>query len=237
VHNWDCFANPATFARHLKETGVERLTLLGPLEGGLNPSPVQIEQSNARTLDYMRRFGPRVSGLCYVNPAHSEHALAEWQRCASLGMIGLKLWVSIFCDDRRVDPVLQDVFAKDRPVLIHAWRKRDGNLPGECTADHVVRLAKRYPAGKIIMAHMAGDWEYGIKAVRDLANVWVDFAGTINEAGAYEMAVKELGENRILFGTDGPADYYHCLARVLNASLTSRAKRKILFGNADQLFS
>lgn len=237
VHNWAGFADPDVFARHLKETGVDRLTLLGPLTGGVDPSPIDVERSNASTLDYTKRFGPCVSGLCYVNPTYPEHALAEWQRCAALGMIGLKIWVSTLCDHRKVEPVLLDVFSQDRPVLIHAWRKSGGNLPGESTADHVARLAKRHPTGKIIMAHMAGDWEYGLKAIRDLPNVWVDFAGTINEAGAYEMAVKELGEDRVLFGTDGPADYYHCLARVLNASIPEEAKRKILFENSQTLFS
>lgn len=237
VHNWSVFADPDIFERHLKETGVDHLTLLGPLTGGLDPSPLDVERSNTSTVDYITRFGPRVSGLCYVNPSHPEHALNEWLRCETRGMIGLKIWVGTLCDDHRVDPVLRDVFSKGRPVIIHAWRKTDGNLPGESNADHVVRLAKRHPTGKIVMAHMAGDWEYGLKAVRDFPNIWVDFAGTINEAGAYEMAIREVGEDRILFGTDGPADYYHCLARVLKASITGRAKRKILFENAQRLFS
>jgi len=236
VHNWGCFASPDVLSRHLEETHVDRVTLLGPLEGGVNPSPAEVARSNDRTLAFVERFAPRVNGLCYINPEYPEHALAEWGRCRSRGLIGLKIWVATLCDDAKLEPVLQEVLAQQCPVLIHAWRKVDGNLPGESSADHVARLAARYPTGKFIMAHMAGDWEYGLKAVRHLPNVSVDFAGTVNEAGAYEMAVSELGDDRILFGTDGPADFFHCLARVRHATISMNSKRKILFENASRLF-
>jgi hypothetical protein len=81
------------------------------------------------------------------------------------------------------------------------------------------------------MAHIGGDWEYGVKAIRDCANVRVDFAGSVNEWGAYEMAVRELGEDRVIFGTDMPADYLENLGRVLQGSFPDDVQAKILAGN------
>jgi predicted TIM-barrel fold metal-dependent hydrolase len=237
VHNWLSLATLDAFEAFLAETGVSMVTVLGPLLGGYEPSPLEVENSNNRTLECMRRFPSQVRGLCYVNPQHRKHSLEEWRRCSLQGMDGIKLWVATLCSDARAEPVLAAAFDAGKPVLVHCWRKATGNLPHESTPDHVLEAAEKFPHGKFIMAHFGGDWEYGLRCIRDAKNVFADFSGTINEAGAYERAFEELGEDRVLFGTDGPANYHVCLQRVLGLPVPAATKRKILFENAARLFN
>ena len=49
------------------------------------------------------------------------------------------------------------------------------------------------------MAHMGAQFEHGLHAVADCPNVAVDYAGTVNEKGAYETALRLLGPDRIVF--------------------------------------
>ena len=65
--------------------------------------------------------------------------------------------------------------------------------------------------------------------------MWVDFSGTINEYGAYELAVQELGEDRVVFGTDLPADFHGNLGRVLEGNWPQVTLRKILCDNFEAM--
>jgi len=122
------------------------------------------------------------------------------------------------------------------PVLQHAWFKITGCIPGESTPVDVVALARGFPGVTIIMAHIGGDWQRGIKAVRDLPNVLVDTSGSIVDCGMIEEAVAELGAKRILFGTDLPdIDFWTNLGKIDGAEITAEQRSLILHGNASRL--
>ena len=96
----------------------------------------------------------------------------------------------------------------------------------------IAELANRYPEGCFIMAHMGAQFEHGLQAVADCENVIVDYAGTINEKGAYELGLELLGEDRIVFGTDLPgACYYTNAGRVLEMNASDGVKQKIFSEN------
>jgi predicted TIM-barrel fold metal-dependent hydrolase len=120
-------------------------------------------------------------------------------------------------------------------MLVHTWRKSTGNLPNESTPTDMAALARRYPEGRFQMAHFGGDWEFGLRAIRSCPNVWADFSGSVNEYGAYELAIELLGEDRIVFGTDLPADFHLNLGRVLQGGWPSATLQKILAGNFESL--
>jgi predicted TIM-barrel fold metal-dependent hydrolase len=86
------------------------------------------------------------------------------------------------------------------------------------------------------MAHIGGDWQRGIKAVRDLPNVMIDICGSIVDCGMIEMAVEELDAGRILFGTDLPdIGFWSNLGKVTGADITDEQKNLILYENAVRL--
>jgi predicted TIM-barrel fold metal-dependent hydrolase len=92
-------------------------------------------------------------------------------------------------------------------------------------------LATRYLEGKFLMAHFGGNWEWGLRAIAHLPNVWADFSGTINEFGAYELALKLLGDRRVVFGSDLSADFWGNAGRVLQAKTDQQVLDRIFHGN------
>jgi hypothetical protein len=236
AHQWNVFQDISVLKRFLdRNPDLRWVLLLSDLRGGYWPSPEEIEASNASTLRYVREIPDRLLGYCYVNPVYSQHAVEEFARCFDAGMLGLKLWVATRCSDPRNFPVIEAAIARGAPILAHTWRKSTGNLYSESTPLDMADLARRYPEGKFHMAHIGGDWEFGIRAIRHCSNVRVDFAGSVNERGAYEMAVWELGEDRVIFGTDLPADYLENLGRVLQCGFPEMTQAKILAGNFEAM--
>ncbi len=201
------------------------------------PTPEIFIEANNDVAAMMRKYPDLVLGFCYVSPAYPEESLAEMRRCfEDLGMVGLKLWVAAYADDPRVFPLVEKALDYGVPVLQHAWHKATGNLPHESDPVHVAALAQRYPTAEIIMAHIGGDWEYGIEAIKDCPNVSVDTSGSIVDMGLVEHAVQELGAGRVLFGSDADGvDLPVALAKVLDAEIPETDRVKILGGNMQAL--
>ena len=126
------------------------------------------------------------------------------------------------------------VFSK----LIHALKKSQfAGVPTENTSVEIRNLALRYPELKIIMAHVDGNCYHGVPNVRDLTNVYVDISGRGNREGELEYIVENLGEDRVLFGTDlSESSFCAPYSTVASAQLSDSAKQKILFENAVRVF-
>jgi predicted TIM-barrel fold metal-dependent hydrolase len=91
-------------------------------------------------------------------------------------------------------------------------------------------LARRHPGASIICGHTGGQWELGIRAIRDVPNVTIDLAGSDPTAGLVEMAVRELGARRILYGSDAPGrSFASQLAKVYGADVPDET-RQLIFG-------
>jgi len=237
AHNWSLYADPDKLREAVERFDVTWTVLAAPLLGGAYPSRSEIVASNDLTLRFMCELPDRVLGLAYLNPVWEDQAPGELCRCLDAGMIGMKLWVATRCTDPRVFPLVEICVERQVPMLLHTWVKITGNMKYESTPTDMAELAARYPEGKFVMAHFGGDWEFGLKAIRHLPNVRADFCGSINERGAYEMGVRELGPDRVCFGTDGPADYLTNLGRVLQCPFSDEVKQKILATNFESLLA
>lgn len=201
------------------------------------PTPDIFIGANNDVAECMRRYPDLVLGFCYLNPMYEDESLAEMSRCIEdLGMVGVKLWVAAYADYPGVYPIVERATRYGVPVLQHAWHKATGNLPHESKPTHVATLARRYPEADIIMAHIAGDWERGIEAVRDCPNVLVDTSGSIVEMGMIETAVEALGAERVLFGSDAHgADLSVTVAKILGADISEPDKALVMGGNMDSI--
>jgi uncharacterized protein len=115
--------------------------------------------------------------------------------------------------------------------------KSVGQLPLESDPTHIANLARAYPQAKIIMPHIGGNFYYSCDVIADYPNVWTDPSGTYCESGMVEHAVRMLGAERIVFGSDAPgADFVNNLAKVLAADITREQQRMILADNARRLW-
>jgi len=186
---------------------------LGPQGRGYlqDPSFEELTQGNDECAAFVRAHPDVLAGYCYVNPSRTQEALDEMER-RLLGQadafVALKLWVAVRCSDARLDPIMEFCAAHAVPVLQHTWMKvgptgpGSGNLPGESTPLDLLALARRHPKVKFFGGHTGGDWEWGVAALKQVDNVWLDVAGG-EATGAYaEIALAAVGAGRIVYGTD-----------------------------------
>lgn len=199
-----------------------------------HPSPDDVHAMNRILARELARFPDRLKGYCYVNPRGGAGSMDDLRRCVEDdGMIGMKLWVATLADDPLVDPFLEYAAERRLIVLTHAWRKTVGQLPYESTAQHVSAVAARHPGVRFVMAHLGGQTESALEAIRAQRNVAVDTSGTIIGAGEVALAVERLGPERVVFGSDL---HHACLeanvGKILGAGLGDDALRGVLGGTA-----
>jgi predicted TIM-barrel fold metal-dependent hydrolase len=229
--------SPGERIAHLLEfadrMGIERVVVFMGYPWAYDPSPEDVRRQNDQVIEAIERSRGRALGFVYLNPKHTEESLAELDRCVRDGpLVGVKLWVAVRCHEKCLDPIVRRAVELKAPILQHTWYKITGNLPGESTAADLAQLAARHPTASFIAAHAGGDWELGIRAIRAASNVTAEISGGDPTAGVVEMAVRELGAERVIYGSDvAGRSFASQLAKVVGADISEDHKRLILGGN------
>jgi predicted TIM-barrel fold metal-dependent hydrolase len=228
------------YVRRAERFGVDRICLSGDVARyGFGPTARQVRQINRWTLQAMGRHGERIIGLCFINPgvgADAARREIDWA-IGRHAFRGIKLWVAVNCRSRKLDPVLAEAQRRGVPVLQHSSNSVLGRAaPNESTPADVADLAGRFPSVPLIMAHVGLARLEGLAEVAPHRNVLVDTAGCQPARGMLEEAVRRLGAERVVFGTDLPIrDYASVLGRLEEMPLTDRQRRLILGLNAGRL--
>ncbi len=230
-------ARLASLLTYADRLGIERLCVSMGMTWSYDPPPEDLRKQNDEVLRAVSRFPDRAFGFVYLNPKHTEASLAELDRCVRDGpMVGVKLWVARHCNAPELDPLVRRATELKAVILQHTYLKVTGNLPEESTPQELAELARRHPEAKFICAHSGADWEIGFRAIRDCPNIFPDLCGFDPTAGVTEMAVRELGVERLLYGSDaGGRSFASQLAKVLGAEIPNGAKRLILAENLKRL--
>ncbi len=227
----------AKLLQYADRVGIARLCVMMGLKWNYDPTPEFMRKSNDEALQAVRKFPDRAFGFVYVNPKHTQASLDELNRCVRDGpMVGVKLWCALHCNDPLLDPIVARAAELKAIVAQHCWIKITGNLPGEFTPMDMAELAARHPKATFSCIHTGGDWERGIRAIRPHPNVYADINGGDPTAGFTGMAVRELGAERVLYGSDaGYRSFASQLAKVHGAEIPDTAKRLIFAGNTKRL--
>jgi predicted TIM-barrel fold metal-dependent hydrolase len=219
--------------------GIERLVFFMGYPWSLNPTPAEFRRQNDQVIEALQHWSDRALGFAYLNPNFADESLDELNRCVRDGpLVGVKLWVATRCSEARLDPIVHRASELQAVIFQHTWRKAGGNLAGESSPEDLAQLAARHPRATFICGHAGGDWEWGIRAVRSSPRVWIGLGGSDPTAGMVEMAVRELGADRILYGSDvGGRSFASQLAKVEGADIPLSLKRKILGENLKRLLT
>jgi len=119
-------------------------------------------------------------------------------------------------------------------VLSHSGEKN--SMPVD-----LVKCADDFPEMKLILAHLGnGGPDLHVRAIQNSrkGNVFVDTSSAAGlTSGLLEWAVKEIGAERIVYGTDSPL-YFAPMqrARIDYAEISDNDKKLILCDNATKLF-
>ena len=227
----------AEMIRFADRMGIDRLCTYMGYPHLNDPTPEQLREQNDVVLQAISHWHHRAFGFVYLNPNHLQFSLDEFNRCVRDGpMVGVKLWVARRANTPELDPIIERAAALRAVIFQHTWFKTGGNPPGESTPMDVAELARRHPSVPIICGHTGGNWEIGIRAIRGVKNLYADVAGSDPTAGFVEMAVRELGAGRVIYGSDvGGRSFASQLGKVMGAQIPAPARDQILAGNLRRL--
>lgn len=202
------------------------------------PSLKDMRAGNRFLLKLIEENRGFIFGYAYINPAHGDKALEELEFGLKKGMIGMKLGASVRCTSALLEPLLRKCIEHGVPVLHHIFQRRRGEYPDLVLSDaaDLAKLARQYPVARFIQAHIAGggDWQFGLRAAADIPNIWVDISGSGSDQGMVEFALKTVGEDRLLFGSDLTLDT--AIARLETLKRAGANIEKISFLNAQKVF-
>src|SRR5262249_8298111 len=226
----------ANLIRFADRIGVERVCLFMGSPFLMDPTAQQLREQNDQVLQALAHYHDRAFGFVYTSGKHPDESVREIDRCIKNGpMVGVKLWVARRAADKELDPIIARAAELKAPILQHTWFKANGNFPGESTPLDLVELAKRHPKAALICGHSGGDWQLGIRAATSL---YTETGGSDPTSGFVEFAVKELGADRVLYGSDaGGRSFASQLAKVQGADVPEEAKKKILGENLKRLLT
>jgi predicted TIM-barrel fold metal-dependent hydrolase len=207
--------------------------------------PVATKPSQVRTINHAaaQNRSERIIAFGALHPL-VDNAAAEVAYLAANGVKGVKLhpeYQDFYVDDPALDRLYGPLQEAGLVVVFHA-----GWDPGPFTCDHapptaIRRVHERYPAMKIVAAHMGGFmmWE---EVRRELAGlpVWLDTSAAADHLGAdtFRELVRMHGSGRLLFASDAPwFDMAAARSWVEGIGLGGPETAAILGGNAAQLLA
>ncbi|MCK4283227.1 MAG: amidohydrolase [Candidatus Brocadiae bacterium] len=214
-----------------RQSGVDKVLLL---TSGTRATPEELRERNDCTLRLMESDPDFFLPAMYLCPEHgAEFIKDEAARCVEAGMVAIKQSSGETASDARLDPIARAAAEHDIPIVYHAWYKTVEIFEHESTAADIADLARRHPDTHIIMAHLTGVNRRGVQDVEDLPNVSVDTSGGWYDSEMVEYAVRHMGADRVVYGSDYPGrDYAPQVGRVLGTNLSDEDKEKILWRNA-----
>jgi uncharacterized protein len=224
--------------------GIEKMCISRPVTNfsGKEPEgPEIVRRNNDLIIDALKHHPDRFIGYLTLNPRYPKEAMEEFQRCVDNGLTGYKGYTQVKINDPLYYPLIEKFIEHRMIIFMHAFTqlgmggyrmKYDIGRDQHCSIpEDFVEAAQRYPEAIFQFAHIGGggDWEYQCKALQHSPNVYVDTSGSNNEENIIDFAVKYLGEDRLLFGTD--SSYYQGVGKILSSGLSDSQRKKVFFEN------
>lgn len=190
----------------------------------------------------------RVVPFCSVDPGWGDAAVAEVERCLSLGARGIG---ELHADTQDWSPENPDglrrlmALAEEAavPVVVHASEPVGHRYPGkgEITPERLLALAAAFPGVTFVFAHFGGGLPFYAlmpEVAGALSNTYFDTAAApfLYRPDVYAVSVAAAGSDRILFGSDFPLIRQgRALHEARETRLTDAELARVLGGNAAEL--
>jgi len=222
------------FARYLDQTGVHK-GIINNVRCQLAKSPADFISGNREVARFVERYKGKFMGACVVNPLFIDEALREIEDCRKqLGFV----WVGELCNYT----VPYQYTIKEFALLVEQVSKLNMVLDVHTELEEMEYIIREFPRATIVFPHFGDSHEFNdiFKRIDTIAahpNTYLDTSGSGHDRmGMLEYAVKTIGPDRVLFGSDFSINCPAAvLARVRNALITEEQKRKILSGNLQAL--
>jgi len=198
--------------------------------------------TNTDVIEYMASFlykilerNPRrFYSMIWLNPYLPMDVLSDFIRRYVLNgpFNGIKILYEMKVSDRKFEPLAAFMEKYDVPVLIHAWYN-NFQAYAECEPCDIACLAGKFPGLRILMAHLRGSRFRGVQDIKKHKNVSIDTCGSESEDGYLAYALKELGPERVVYGSDYPGrDFSASIGRIESLDMPDEVREKIFSQNA-----
>lgn len=166
----------------------------------------------------------------------------ELERMKELGLKGIKFhpdYQNFYVDEAGMFPKYEFALELGFIIVFHAGVDIGLPKPYHCTPDRLLKIAKAFPGGKIIAAHMGG-YLYWDEVEKHLVgeDIYFDTSYCLDWIGD-ERARRIIGLHgyeKILFATDSPwTDQAGEIEKIRRLGLGGREEQAILWGNAAKL--
>jgi predicted TIM-barrel fold metal-dependent hydrolase len=185
---------------------------------------------NDMAVQAMRDYPGRFFGYITVNGNYPEEIVEEIERCHDMGMRGFKIHPSLHgypADGENLKPMWEYANEEDLPVLSHTW---GGDRT--CSPEVLGKLAEEYPNVPVILGHSGGTpagYDEAIAVAKKQENIFLETCCSSVVYGMIERFVREVGADRVLFGSDMPFVNANAqIGKILYARIPDQDKRKIL---------
>lgn len=196
-----------------------------------NPTPKPDNRALAETL----RGERRVIGCCQVNPNDGAEAVQDVESSVTkLGMRMLKIMPALY-HLSLTGPLAFGLMAKARELGIIVNIHSGG---GNSHPLQIGALCHRYPEVPVIMDHMGyREWSRdAIVAAQDNPNLYLGTTIASFEPSFVERAVKDLGPERVIYGSNLPVCYSDLAVEAIRRQkLGHEAEDLLLGGNLARL--
>ena len=155
--------------------------------------------SNKIIADAQAKYPDRIIGAARVNPNYGVEALEEFERCVKeykLKALKLHPLCEFFYPTHRYLPPLFEIASDNNiPIMFHTG---DGMITH---AANFMDLAKNFPKVNMLLYHLGGAG--AAKVAKERPNMFLTTSGRNAQIDKLR-AIKELGAERVLYGSDMP---------------------------------
>jgi len=192
------------------------------------------QKHNKHLLNDLRSYSDRLVGLLWINPRVPTmmRSLKDFGLLDEFGGFKLRSESDLFRTDdgRLLKPIFEVARSLQKPVFIHSSGEGSFSEPAA-----IGRIAAAFPDVTIIMGHMGGGSYGALRVVRRCPNIMLETSGAGDPRVTFE-AVRSLGPERVLFGSDLPYfDQREELAKIEALRLPAKQKEMIMGRNAERI--
>jgi uncharacterized protein len=214
--NWYTFNDPELVLRHMEEAGIDR-SIICSIEN------VTYEKANEEVAEICCRYPGKFTGFARHDPEREKGRIRSllFREVHELGLRGL--------GELHEEPsreMLDTIRELGIPLLYHPDRVA---LFEDFISD--------YPDVNFILCHLgsdaSGDWREhlaGIQLTKTYPNVYIE-TSTVIITSYLEKAIRDLPAEKIIFGSDSPADSRMEIYKIRVQKLPKEKEELILGGN------
>lgn len=196
----------------------------------------ECERHNEEVYEICTEYPQLIRGIAVVNPYSGKSAVDEFENClSSYNFCGLKLhpWLQGYsAASDLLTPLIEICQSYDVPVYFHS-----GSTP-YAQVYQIAHHIKKNKKVRFILGHMGEryQWQDALEVARKYNNTFLETSANMYSF-AIERAVKNIGADRVLFGTDTP---FHCpgveLLKIHRLNITDEQKEWVLARTAAAVF-